>query len=202
MQHHSCLCLSLKHWRQPHMPVWTQLFLRWKQLLETGVYFHKVRIYIRLIHWVFLQFKERDELARIFKLWIQPRPSSSSSELISMSRAWDYRVRQHLGTRYDSKKGCFDWDLTMKLHEKGVLNILFFARGNCYFSTEGFDLSALTVPCSVVSSTSNNMHDGGKGDWRLNCEKVSIKYPIRLCSLQGSLARQVFFDTGFPRGKE
>ncbi|XP_037611295.1 dynein assembly factor 3, axonemal-like [Sebastes umbrosus] len=69
-----------------------------------------------------LKFKERDELARIFKLWTQPRHSSSSSERaapILMSRVWDYRVRQHLGTRYDSKKSCFDWDLTMKLHEKG-----------------------------------------------------------------------------------
>uniref|UniRef100_A0A3B5KUW5 Dynein axonemal assembly factor 3 n=1 Tax=Xiphophorus couchianus TaxID=32473 RepID=A0A3B5KUW5_9TELE len=58
---------------------------------------------------------ERDELARILKLWIQPAGSSP----VIMSKAWDYRVRQHLGTRYDSKKGCFDWDLTMKLHEKG-----------------------------------------------------------------------------------
>ncbi|XP_023266982.1 dynein assembly factor 3, axonemal [Seriola lalandi dorsalis] len=69
-----------------------------------------------------LKFKERDELDRIFKLWIRPQFSSSSSESsgpILMSKAWDYRVRQHLGTRYDSKKGCFDWDLTMKLHEKG-----------------------------------------------------------------------------------
>eukprot|EP00064_Thunnus_orientalis_P019296 superscaffoldBa00004765_g19412 len=69
-----------------------------------------------------LKFKERDELARIFKLWIQPQSSSSSpacSAPILMSKAWDYRVRQHLGTRYDSKRGCFDWDLTMKLHEKG-----------------------------------------------------------------------------------
>ncbi|XP_065806092.1 dynein axonemal assembly factor 3 isoform X1 [Labrus bergylta] len=62
-----------------------------------------------------LKFKERDELARIFKSWIQPQSSSP----ILMSKAWDYRVRQHLGSRYDSKKGCFDWDLTMKLHEKG-----------------------------------------------------------------------------------
>ncbi|XP_027860299.1 dynein assembly factor 3, axonemal isoform X2 [Xiphophorus couchianus] len=62
-----------------------------------------------------LKFKERDELARILKLWIQPAGSSP----VIMSKAWDYRVRQHLGTRYDSKKGCFDWDLTMKLHEKG-----------------------------------------------------------------------------------
>ncbi|KAM7381745.1 hypothetical protein PAMA_012540 [Pampus argenteus] len=69
-----------------------------------------------------LKFKERDELARIFKSWIQPQSSSSSpaySAPILMSKAWDYRVRQHLGTRYDSKRGCFDWDLTMKLHEKG-----------------------------------------------------------------------------------
>ncbi|CAJ1080957.1 dynein assembly factor 3%2C axonemal-like [Xyrichtys novacula] len=62
-----------------------------------------------------LKFKERDELARIFKSWTQPQ----SSTPILMSKAWDYRVRQHLGTRYDSKKGSFDWDLSMKLHEKG-----------------------------------------------------------------------------------
>lgn len=66
---------------------------------------------------MFFQFKERDELSRIFKLWIQPAGSSP----VIMSKAWDYRVRQHLGTRYNSKKGCFDWDLTMKLHEKGVM---------------------------------------------------------------------------------
>lgn len=69
-----------------------------------------------LPHCVFVQFKERDELARIFKTWMQPQSSS-----IFISKAWDYRVRQHLGTRYDSKNGCFDWDLNMKLHEKGVL---------------------------------------------------------------------------------
>ncbi|XP_029978478.1 dynein assembly factor 3, axonemal [Sphaeramia orbicularis] len=69
-----------------------------------------------------LKFRERDELLRIFKRWMQPHSSSSSSGCsapILMSKAWDYRVRQHLGTRYDSKKGCFDWDITMKLHEKG-----------------------------------------------------------------------------------
>ncbi|KAM8876313.1 dynein axonemal assembly factor 3 isoform 1-T2 [Synchiropus picturatus] len=60
-----------------------------------------------------LKFKERDELDRIFKSWIKPQSK------IIMSKAWDYRVRQHLGTRYDSKRGCFDWDLTMKLHQKG-----------------------------------------------------------------------------------
>ncbi|XP_066538492.1 dynein axonemal assembly factor 3 [Hoplias malabaricus] len=61
-----------------------------------------------------LKFKERDELAQIFKQW--QRPISSPD---SVFKAWDARVRQHLGTRYDSRSGCFDWDLTMKLHQKG-----------------------------------------------------------------------------------
>ncbi|KAI4876443.1 hypothetical protein NFI96_010328 [Prochilodus magdalenae] len=61
-----------------------------------------------------LKFRERDELAQIFKQWQHP-PSSP----VSAVKAWDARIRQHLGTRYDSRKGCFDWDLTMKLHQKG-----------------------------------------------------------------------------------
>ncbi|XP_058497091.1 dynein axonemal assembly factor 3-like [Solea solea] len=69
-----------------------------------------------------LKFKERDQLANIFKTWMQPQSSTSSSKgstPVLMSKAWDDRVRQHLGTRYDARKGCFDWDLTMKLHQKG-----------------------------------------------------------------------------------
>lgn len=66
-----------------------------------------------------VQFKERDELARIFKQW-QHLPSAA----LSVSKVWDGRVRQHLGTRYDARRGCFDWDLTMKLHSKGVSKLL------------------------------------------------------------------------------
>ncbi|XP_060777097.1 dynein axonemal assembly factor 3-like [Neoarius graeffei] len=61
-----------------------------------------------------LKFKERDELARIFKQWQRP-PSTP----LSMRKVWDARVRQHLGTRYDARRGCFDWDLTMKLYDRG-----------------------------------------------------------------------------------
>uniref|UniRef100_A0A3Q4AE81 Dynein axonemal assembly factor 3 n=1 Tax=Mola mola TaxID=94237 RepID=A0A3Q4AE81_MOLML len=70
-------------------------------------------------------FRERDELARIFKGWIHPQSPS-----VLMSKAWDYRVREHLGTRYNCKSGCFDWDLSMKLHEKGcgVINKQQYAR--------------------------------------------------------------------------
>jgi len=33
---------------------------------------------------------------------------------------WDGRLRQYLAARYDSRKGAFDWDLSMKLHELHV----------------------------------------------------------------------------------
>ncbi|XP_035521159.1 dynein assembly factor 3, axonemal-like [Morone saxatilis] len=85
----------------------SQLSLSVTETLETATH--------TCLNTTLLKFKERDELARILKLWIQPQTSSS----ILMSKAWDYRVRQHLGTRYNSKGGSFDWDLTMKLHEKG-----------------------------------------------------------------------------------
>uniref|UniRef100_A0A672KT83 Dynein axonemal assembly factor 3 n=1 Tax=Sinocyclocheilus grahami TaxID=75366 RepID=A0A672KT83_SINGR len=63
-----------------------------------------------------LKFKERDEMVRIFKQWEGP-PSVPAS----VRKVWDARVQQHLGTRYDSRHGCFDWDLTMKLHQSGEL---------------------------------------------------------------------------------
>ncbi|KAM9488938.1 dynein axonemal assembly factor 3 [Clarias gariepinus] len=61
-----------------------------------------------------LKFKERDELARIFGQWQNP-PSTP----LAMSKMWDARVRRHLGQRYDARTGCFDWDLSMKLHDRG-----------------------------------------------------------------------------------
>lgn len=65
---------------------------------------------------IFPQFRERDQLAKIFQTWQQPQSPSCAL----MPKAWDLRVRQHLGTRYNCKSGSFDWDVTMKLHEKGV----------------------------------------------------------------------------------
>lgn len=37
-----------------------------------------------------------------------------------MSRLWDSRVRHYLGSRYDARRGVADWDLSMKLHDRGV----------------------------------------------------------------------------------
>ncbi|MBN3294742.1 DAAF3 factor, partial [Polypterus senegalus] len=62
-----------------------------------------------------LRFKERDQLEGIFKFWCHPDPRS-----FQIHRMWDVRLRQYLDSRYDFRQGAFDWDLTMKLHQRGA----------------------------------------------------------------------------------
>ncbi|XP_078388106.1 dynein axonemal assembly factor 3 [Cetorhinus maximus] len=62
-----------------------------------------------------LKFKERDQLEAIFKFWRNP-----DQKVFQISRMWDLRNRQYLGNRYDSKQGVYDWDLHMKLHDRGA----------------------------------------------------------------------------------
>uniref|UniRef100_H2YJB6 Dynein assembly factor 3 C-terminal domain-containing protein n=1 Tax=Ciona savignyi TaxID=51511 RepID=H2YJB6_CIOSA len=62
-----------------------------------------------------LKYKERDYLEGIFKFWREPNP-----RYFNISTVWDNRLRQYLGTRYDTRKGAFDWDLSMKLHDLGA----------------------------------------------------------------------------------
>lgn len=62
-----------------------------------------------------LKYKERDMLEGIFKLWRKPE-----TDIFDIKHCWDLRVRQHLGTRYDTAKGAFDWDYSMKLCDRGA----------------------------------------------------------------------------------
>ncbi|KAK2158864.1 hypothetical protein LSH36_162g02003 [Paralvinella palmiformis] len=62
-----------------------------------------------------LKFKERDFLEAIFKFWRNPDRS-----LFDIEKAWDLRLRKHLGVRYDAIPGVFDWDYSMKLCHKGA----------------------------------------------------------------------------------
>jgi len=64
-----------------------------------------------------LKYKERDYLENVFKFWQQPKTR------FPISHYWDQRVRQHLGTRYDSRVGVFDWDYHMKLRSCGAEHI-------------------------------------------------------------------------------
>ncbi|KAM6452505.1 dynein axonemal assembly factor 3 isoform 3-T3 [Liasis olivaceus] len=67
-----------------------------------------------------LKFRERDQLEAIFQFWQNPDPRA-----FQIKQLWDLRLRQYLGTRYDSRRGVCDWDLTMKLHEQGARIINF-----------------------------------------------------------------------------
>ncbi|KAG8567995.1 hypothetical protein GDO81_013857 [Engystomops pustulosus] len=65
-----------------------------------------------------IKFKERDELEYIFKFWRTPEP-----KLFPIERYWEVKNRQFLGKRYDSRRGAYDWDLNMKLHDRGAAMI-------------------------------------------------------------------------------
>uniref|UniRef100_UPI00398F8677 dynein axonemal assembly factor 3-like n=1 Tax=Pristiophorus japonicus TaxID=55135 RepID=UPI00398F8677 len=63
----------------------------------------------------YLKFKERDQLEATFKFWRNP-----DQKVFQIHKMWDLRNRQYLGNRYDSKQGAYDWDLHMKLHDRGA----------------------------------------------------------------------------------
>ncbi|KAL3841853.1 hypothetical protein ACJMK2_019950 [Sinanodonta woodiana] len=62
-----------------------------------------------------LKFKERDFLEAIFKLWRNPE-----AQVFDVTKAWDLRLRQYLGVRYDSRLNVFDWDLQMRLYQRNA----------------------------------------------------------------------------------
>ncbi|XP_055993199.1 dynein axonemal assembly factor 3 [Sorex fumeus] len=64
-----------------------------------------------------LKFRERDALEAVFRFWAG---GEKGPEAFPMGRLWDSRLRHYLGSRYDSRRGVSDWDLHMKLHERGA----------------------------------------------------------------------------------
>uniref|UniRef100_A0A8C5R2T7 Dynein axonemal assembly factor 3 n=1 Tax=Leptobrachium leishanense TaxID=445787 RepID=A0A8C5R2T7_9ANUR len=62
-----------------------------------------------------IKFRERDELESIFKFWKMPETS-----IFPIEKYWDAKNREFLGRRYDSRCGAYDWDLSMKLHDRGA----------------------------------------------------------------------------------
>ncbi|KAI9205104.1 uncharacterized protein BJ171DRAFT_458782 [Polychytrium aggregatum] len=60
-----------------------------------------------------LRFRERDDLEFVFKFWQDPKRKYEASKL------WEYRVRRHLGIRFDHRENAFDWDYHMKIPESG-----------------------------------------------------------------------------------
>ncbi|XP_072282208.1 dynein axonemal assembly factor 3 [Pyxicephalus adspersus] len=106
-----------------------------------------------------IKFKEHDELEYIFKFWQSPEPKQFPIE-----RYWDVKNRQYLGRRYDSRRGAYDWDLNMKLHDRGaaVINAMEYNRwrekGIAFMMREGI----YDVPNKTLASHMTVTHRCGK----------------------------------------
>lgn len=64
-----------------------------------------------------VQFRERDALEAVFRFWAGGEKGPESFPIRCL---WDMRLRHYLGSRYDARRGVSDWDLHMKLHDRGV----------------------------------------------------------------------------------
>ncbi|XP_012890025.1 PREDICTED: dynein assembly factor 3, axonemal [Dipodomys ordii] len=64
-----------------------------------------------------LKFRERDALEAVFRFWSGAERGPAA---FPVRRLWDARLRHYLGSRYDARHGVSDWDLRMKLHDRGA----------------------------------------------------------------------------------
>ncbi|XP_013908754.1 PREDICTED: dynein assembly factor 3, axonemal isoform X1 [Thamnophis sirtalis] len=113
-----------------------------------------------------LKFRERDQLEAIFQFWRNPDPQA-----FQIKQLWDLRLRQYLGTRYDSRRGVCDWDLTMKLHEHGATTINFHEFFHWRNTGMAFEMreAVYDVPNKTLASGRLMRHKGelmpARGYW-------------------------------------
>ncbi|CAH8580229.1 unnamed protein product [Schistosoma mattheei] len=65
-----------------------------------------------------LKYKERDMLESTLKFW-----SGGDETKFDADKCWNYRLRKHLGTRYDAIPNVFDWDCSITLHDRKATQI-------------------------------------------------------------------------------
>ncbi|XP_006064061.4 dynein axonemal assembly factor 3 isoform X2 [Bubalus bubalis] len=116
-----------------------------------------------------LKFRERDALEAVFRFWAG---GEKGPEAFPVSRLWDSRLRQYLGSRYDARHGVSDWDLHMKLHDRGarVIHTREFRRWrDTGVAFELRDSSAYHVPNRTLASGRLLSHRGervaARGYW-------------------------------------
>ncbi|KAK9395487.1 dynein assembly factor 3 axonemal [Crotalus adamanteus] len=104
-----------------------------------------------------LKFREQDQLEAIFQFWQNPEPQA-----FQIKQLWDLRLQQYLGTRYDSRCGVCDWDLTMKLHEHGAITINFHEFFHWCNTGVAFEMREATfdVPNKTLASGRLVRHKG------------------------------------------
>ncbi|XP_075393025.1 dynein axonemal assembly factor 3 [Tenrec ecaudatus] len=116
-----------------------------------------------------LKFRERDALEAALRFWAG---GEKGPQAFPMSRLWDSRVRHYLGSRYDARRGVSDWDLHMKLHDRGarVIHTREFRRWrDTGVAFELRDSSSYHVPNRTLASGRLLSHRGervaARGYW-------------------------------------
>lgn len=62
-----------------------------------------------------LKYGERDSMLNVFSFW-----QNNLKHKFDITTYWEQRVRSYLESRYDSRNGAFDWDLSMRLRDNGI----------------------------------------------------------------------------------
>nr|CAH8864042.1 unnamed protein product [Trichobilharzia regenti] len=83
--------------------------------MTTNLDGHLSLTFIDVFH---LKFKERDMLESVLKFW-----RGREGTKFDASKCWDFRLRKHLGTRYDAIPNVFDWDCSITLHDRKATQI-------------------------------------------------------------------------------
>ncbi|XP_062033687.1 dynein axonemal assembly factor 3 [Lepus europaeus] len=107
-----------------------------------------------------LKFRERDALEAVFRFWAG---GEKGPQAFPVRRLWDSRLRHYLGSRYDARHGVSDWDLRMKLHDRGaqVIHTREFRRWrDTGVAFELRDSSAYRVPNRTLASGRLLIHRG------------------------------------------
>ena len=80
------------------------------------------KINLKLFDFSLLKFKERDFLEGIFKYW--RLKAQQDKDPFPADKCWELRLRTYLGTRFDSRSNCFDWDYSMKLIDRKNCSVI------------------------------------------------------------------------------
>ncbi|CAF1411525.1 unnamed protein product [Adineta steineri] len=115
-----------------------------------------------------LKYKEKDFLEGIFQFWRAP----PAKQPFPAELAWDGRVRQYLGARYDTRRNAFDWDLHMKLAERGFKRLNAHEYGDWRESGLAFHLTLQdytqpnrTLASAFVFQNSDGTKQARRGYW-------------------------------------
>ncbi|KAK5645154.1 hypothetical protein RI129_006454 [Pyrocoelia pectoralis] len=111
-----------------------------------------------------LKYKERDYLENVFKFWC-------SADEFDVCNSWDSRLRKSLGVRYDTKMGVFDWDLYMRFHNVGGMQVCtqeykhWRATGVAFTWLESeVSKSNRSLVCCVITNGNKFAHYGYLGE--------------------------------------